>query len=233
MPVTQHPLHTSVHAALPHTALALGRDDQTLVRVRVADAYGRQPVCDARASSSGAWPDCVGTGFCAKAAHLEAEDLNTRSVAGHGEVTRMPRHHRTQVLALLGDGPVHSLSQLVLDRVQLGPQSLGTGQSQDHELALPRAAATVREAQEVEGLRFALSPAAPVLAREASELDQPRLSGCSFSPNWPSRSSTAHLKRSASSRNWNPATQSSAYLTAIMSPRAWRPRHCSTHRSNA
>ena len=35
MPVTQHPLHRSVHAELPHTALALGRDDQTLVRVRV------------------------------------------------------------------------------------------------------------------------------------------------------------------------------------------------------
>ena len=37
MPVTQHPLHRSVRAALPHTAPALRRDDQTLVRVRVAD----------------------------------------------------------------------------------------------------------------------------------------------------------------------------------------------------
>lgn len=33
MPVTQPPLHRSVHAELPHTALASGRDDQTLVRV--------------------------------------------------------------------------------------------------------------------------------------------------------------------------------------------------------
>ena len=62
-------------------------------------------------------------GAVPQSAHLEAEDLHTRPVAGHGEVARCARHHRTQVLALLGDGPVHSLSQLVLDRVQLGPQS--------------------------------------------------------------------------------------------------------------
>ena len=37
MPVTQHPLNRSVHAELPHTALALGGDDQTLVRIRVVD----------------------------------------------------------------------------------------------------------------------------------------------------------------------------------------------------
>jgi hypothetical protein len=37
MPVTQHPLHRSVSAGLLHTAPALGRDDQTLVRVRVAE----------------------------------------------------------------------------------------------------------------------------------------------------------------------------------------------------
>lgn len=35
MPVTQHPLHRSVRAELPHTAPALGYDDQTLVGVRV------------------------------------------------------------------------------------------------------------------------------------------------------------------------------------------------------
>ena len=33
MPVTKHPLHGCVRAEPPHTALALGRDDQTLVRV--------------------------------------------------------------------------------------------------------------------------------------------------------------------------------------------------------
>jgi len=42
MPVAQHPLHGSVRAELPHTALASGRDDQTLVRVRVADVRDRE-----------------------------------------------------------------------------------------------------------------------------------------------------------------------------------------------
>ena len=37
MPVTQHPLHRYVRAELPHTAPALGHDDQTLVGVSVAD----------------------------------------------------------------------------------------------------------------------------------------------------------------------------------------------------
>lgn len=37
MPVTQHPLHRSVRAELPHMAHALGDDDQTLVGVRMAD----------------------------------------------------------------------------------------------------------------------------------------------------------------------------------------------------
>ena len=44
MPVTEHPLHRSVHAELPNTALTLGRDDRTLAQVRVADAWGGQPV---------------------------------------------------------------------------------------------------------------------------------------------------------------------------------------------
>jgi len=43
MPVTRHPLHRFVHAELPHTALALGSDDQTLVRVWMADVRSRQP----------------------------------------------------------------------------------------------------------------------------------------------------------------------------------------------
>ena len=44
MPVTQHPLHRSVRAELPHTAPALGCDDQTLAGVRVADTGSRKPM---------------------------------------------------------------------------------------------------------------------------------------------------------------------------------------------
>jgi hypothetical protein len=41
MPVTQHPLHRSVRAALPHTAPASGRDDRTSTRQPFVSAAGR------------------------------------------------------------------------------------------------------------------------------------------------------------------------------------------------
>ena len=41
MPVTQHPLHRSVRAELPHTAPALGRDDQASKMRPVVSARGR------------------------------------------------------------------------------------------------------------------------------------------------------------------------------------------------
>ena len=41
MPVTQHPLHRSVRAALPHTAPALGRDDRTSMKQPFVFARGR------------------------------------------------------------------------------------------------------------------------------------------------------------------------------------------------
>ena len=101
MTVTYHPLHRSVHAALPHTALALGRDDQTLVRVRVADAWGWQPMSNELVH---ALPTQV-FGLAAAAqravpqpAHLESQGLHTCPVAGHGEVAALTSHHRAQVV---------------------------------------------------------------------------------------------------------------------------------------
>ena len=41
MPVTQHPLHRSVRAALPHTAPALGHDDRTSMKQPFVSARGR------------------------------------------------------------------------------------------------------------------------------------------------------------------------------------------------
>jgi hypothetical protein len=41
MPVTQHPLHRSVRAALPHTAPASGHDDRTNVKQPFVSASGR------------------------------------------------------------------------------------------------------------------------------------------------------------------------------------------------
>ena len=43
MTIADHPLHRSGHAALPHPALALGRDGETHARIGVTDAGRRKP----------------------------------------------------------------------------------------------------------------------------------------------------------------------------------------------
>src|SRR5213596_820014 len=185
MPVTQHPLHRSVRAVLPHTAPALGRDDQTLVRVRVADVRNRKPMRNQAKHSTPA--QVFGLAAAAQRAvpqssDLEAEYAQPCSVVGHAEVAGMSGHHRPQVRALLGNGVVHAPSELELDRLEFGSQAFGTRKPQNHELALSRLRTAVREPEEVEGLRLALSLALSVLAGEAPELDQPRLVGVQLQP---------------------------------------------------
>ena len=185
MSVTQHPLHRSVRAELPHTAPALGRDDQTLVGVRVADGGCGQPMRNQAMHSTPAQATAL-TAAAQRAmpqsSHLVTECPQPRAVAWHAEVPAMPSHHRAQVLALLGDGVMHAPSEFELDRLEFGSQAFGTRQPQDHEVALPRVPAAMREPEEVEGLRFTLSRAASVLARKAPELDQPRLLGMQLQP---------------------------------------------------
>lgn len=185
MTLTHHPLHRSVLAELPHTALALGRDDQTLVWVGVAYVQTGNPMCSQSVHS--APRQVVGLTAAAQGAvpqsfHLVTELPQPRAVVWHAEVPAMPSHHRAQVLTLLRDRVVHAPSEFELDRLEFGSQAFGTREPQDHELALSGLPAAMREAQEVEGLRFALSPAASVLPGEAPELDQPRLLGVQLQP---------------------------------------------------
>ena len=116
----------------------------------------------------------------------------------------MPSHHRAQVLALLRDGVVHAPSEFELDRLEFGSQAFGAGQPQDHEVTLPCLPAAMREPQEVEGLRFALSLAASVVPGEAPELDQPRLVGVQLQPELAQPLGDRTLKRSASSLELEP-----------------------------
>ena len=76
MPVTQHPLHRSVRAELPHMAPALGGDDQTLTGVWVADMEKRKPVRnDSMHSSPAQVMGLAAPAQCAmpQSSHLEAE----------------------------------------------------------------------------------------------------------------------------------------------------------------
>jgi hypothetical protein len=55
---------------------------------------------------------------------------------------------------LLGDGPVHALSQTLLDLLQLRPHAVRSGLPFNQEVARARFAADEGEAEEGEGLRF-------------------------------------------------------------------------------
>ena len=186
MPVTQHPLHRSVHAELPHTALASGRDDQTLVRVRVADAWGWQPVRDDRVHASPA--QVLGLTAAAQRAmpqpaHLQPEHASARARC---RARRSSAHARPPPRA--GTGParqwvgacavaVRSLTACSLARSRLALVIRKTMNLPF--LVLPQQCVKPRKSK-VCG--FALSPAASVLAGEAPELDQPRLVGVQRQP---------------------------------------------------
>jgi hypothetical protein len=76
-------------------------------------------------------------------------------VGGHGVVIEEPARDPSQPLALFWDRLVHAPSQRLLDFQQLGPHAVASAFPVDQELAGARLAADEREAQEMEGFRFA------------------------------------------------------------------------------
>ena len=103
MPFAQHPVDRSVRAGFPHTAPALGRDDQTLIRVTVADTRRRQPVRDQAMHPT---PRQVmrlaaaAQSTVPQAGDLETECDDARAVVGHAEVAGVSTDHCAQVSAL-------------------------------------------------------------------------------------------------------------------------------------
>ncbi len=183
MPVTQHPLHRSVRAELPHTAPALGRNDQTLVRIGMANVSTGQPMGNEPIHLLPAQSAFLTSAVqCAipHAGHERPEAGKTRPVPRHAEVPHVSIYHGPQVLALFRDGLVHTSSQLLLDCQQLGAHALGAGQPQDRKPSLMCLPTAMRESKEVEGRRLAPITASAVLARETPELDQPRFALVQF-----------------------------------------------------
>jgi hypothetical protein len=121
MLVAQHPLHGSVRAELPHTARASGRDDQTLVRVRVAYVRDGKPVRNQAEYATPAQMMALAAatqGAVPQPTDLEAEHAQARAVAWHAKVPAMTGHHGPQVLALLGNGSMHAPSEFQLARAE-------------------------------------------------------------------------------------------------------------------
>ena len=74
---------------------------------------------------------------------------------------------------LFRDGSVHPPPQGFLHLAELRTQPHAHRLAQYHELSVPRLAAQVREAEEVECLRFLVATAVSVPAGEPTELDEP------------------------------------------------------------
>src|SRR5579864_6603890 len=83
--------------------------------------------------------------------------------------------HLLQPLTDYRGGLVHLVAQFCLDCVQLGHHPLlGRFPPDDEGPIAPALPATMREAQEREGLRFSLSTLLPALSGEPPELNQSR-----------------------------------------------------------
>ena len=97
----------------------------------------------------------------------------TVSVSEARRNTARPGTTAPGIGALLRAGFVQAPAQLSFDLPELGLPALAHRLPNQHEdISLPRLAKDVGEAEEVERLRLALSPAFPLLSRVAAELDQ-------------------------------------------------------------
>ena len=113
--------------------------------------------------------------------HLKAECLDGRAVHWYSVVPNMPAHHRLEPRPNIGHGVVHSLSQFVFHLFELGSKPFLDGLPNHREFPVaPFLPADVREAKEVERLRFSLSAFLPVFSRIRAKLQKPRLFGMQF-----------------------------------------------------
>jgi hypothetical protein len=106
-----------------------------------------------------------------------AEGPQSSGIARHGVVGAVAYDHRTEPCPGLRDGPMASLSQLGLERRELGSHPLLDRVAVDLEAPLQSRPTDVGEPQKGEGLRLPLASPFSVLAREASKLDQASLVG--------------------------------------------------------
>src|SRR5215211_1703022 len=107
----------------------------------------------------------------------EPDDVVTKGterpiVGRHGVIGIVAHEHLLQPSSLLGDGPMHAPSQLVLDLLQLRYLAVPSALLEDLEPALPGLPADVGEAKEIERFRFARHLPVAGLSRITAKLDQ-------------------------------------------------------------
>jgi len=179
--IAHNPLHGSGQAELPHPALALGKDAHAAERIGMTDGRQWQPAVDETphtvpkdatvlaAPRQGAMPE---------PSNLVPKEPQRRCVHGHPVVADMSTHHRLQPRTLFGDGFMHAPLKLSFHRVQLRLQSLAYRLPQHRKLSITSLLyADMRKAEKVERLRLPFSASLPVVDRERTKFQQPRLLG--------------------------------------------------------
>src|SRR5206468_2983086 len=179
------PPRRSQRALLTHWAPASGTNAEAHVREGMHHASRRQPpgrqavhALPVQAGALAAAPQLRLPVPC----HLGAERRHRLAVAGHGVVGAVPAHHAAQPPPLLRDRLMPALPQLVFDLRQLRPHPLRDRDAPHPKTPVPHLRADMREAEEVERLRFPGAPLLPVRGGEPPELDQPRLAGVQLQP---------------------------------------------------
>src|SRR5271167_857308 len=184
MIISDHPLHRSGRAALPHPAPTSGDDAQAHEWIRVADTSGRKPGIEQRPHAG---PRQV-IALAAPTQHSPpyptdrtTEGTDRRAIHRHAVVTHVSENNRAQVLANRWDGVVHARFKFGLHRLKLRLPPFAHGLAQHREATLASLPAAVREAQEVKAPRRApITAILPIAPRTAPELDQSRLLGVQF-----------------------------------------------------
>ncbi len=106
-------------------------------------------------------------------AYLEPKAPETGEIAGNRMIVEVALYHAPQPSPDFCQRLMQTYPQGGLHLFQLGEQPLPLGLAQHEELAaLPGAPANMREPQEVERLRLALTPSLPVVGSKPPELNQ-------------------------------------------------------------
>src|SRR5262252_8066148 len=178
--IAHDPLHKAGRAALPHPASTLGKNAQAHERIGMTDTSRRKP--SRKVAPHTAPRQVVTLAATAKdrapqIPHCPAEGAQRRAIHGHPVIAEVTQQDRAQVRSLFPNGCMHASPQLFFQGPQLGLPPLPHRLSQYREMPLPGFPATVRKAQEVERLRWAVATVSSILFRISAELNDSRFVG--------------------------------------------------------
>src|SRR5206468_6066662 len=105
------------------------------------------------------------------------ERCEARAVSRYAVVPRVAQDDRAQIRALLRNRFVQTTPQLGIHLAQLRLPPPSHRLPQHRKPSLPRLAAHRREAEEIEGLRFPVTPPSPVAVGEPTDFDEARFVG--------------------------------------------------------